>query len=85
MKKVYVLNGAGDKLFEGTRTQCKQFIRKNRLSKAAISEKFVEKKTAFPATEEVVEDNVAPAPAEEIKSSSDDEETKLSLFNRLFK
>ena len=50
MKKMYVLDRSGEKLFEGTRHECKQFIRKNKLSRASLSEYYSEKVVSTPET-----------------------------------
>jgi hypothetical protein len=40
---LYVLNLDGEKLFEGSRHDCKQFIRRNRTNRYRITSKFIEK------------------------------------------
>jgi len=73
MKKMYVLDASGKKLFAGPRRDCKKFIRANNLNKFKITENYVEKVivTSKPEVEE--EDNhLAKA------------ETPEGFFNKVF-
>lgn len=77
MKKMYVLDESGNKLFDGTRQDCKMFIRKNKVGRYRLTEKFVEKVALVAPTEEFEaepdNDNNLAKPA-----------TKEGFFNRIF-
>ena len=77
MKKMYVLDESGNKLFDGSRHDCKQFIRKNKVGRYKLTEKYVEKV-------------VLEAPVEEFDEEPDNDNNlakpgnKEGFFNRIF-
>ena len=71
MKKLYVLNNSGDKLFEGSRQQCKEFLKTCNV-KTKIVGRYFEKVIA------PIEEKIKEAPML-------DETTKEGFFNRVFK
>jgi len=72
MKKMYVLDTTGKKLFVGTRAACKTFIKNSGIrKKIKLTERFIEKIVVF--EEESNNDNNLAKPA-----------TKEGFFNRIF-
>lgn len=77
MKKMYVLDADGKKLFAGQRIECKRFIRANNVNHYTLSESYVEKVVVKPPVEEFDEepdnDNNLAKPG-----------NKEGFFNRIF-
>ena len=67
---MHVVSLSGEKLFSGSRHDCKQFIRKNRIKRFRLKERFVEKVA-------VVDE---PIVVEEEDYTTD----SLSYFNKVF-
>lgn len=77
MKKMYVLDDSGKNLFEGTRRECKHFVRKENLRNVRLSEAYVEKVMLVDETQKLDDD------------TSEDNylaqaETKEGYFNKVF-
>lgn len=73
MKKMYVLDASGKKLFAGVRRDCKKFIRSNNLNKFTLTENYVEKVVV-----------AKPAPVKEEDNYLAEEETPEGFFNKVF-
>ena len=70
MNLMHVVTPDGQKLFSGSRHDCKQFVRKNRVKRYQIRSTFVEK--------------VAVAPTTTTDYESEKTTTTESYFNKMF-
>jgi hypothetical protein len=73
MKKMYVLDASGKKLFAGQRRDCKKFVRDNKLNAFKLTENYVEKVVITKPTVEPEEEN-------ELAKA----ETPEGYFNKVF-
>lgn len=73
MKKMYVLDASGKKLFAGVRRDCKKFIRSNNLNKFTLTENYVEKVVVAKPAPDLSSDNYLA-----------EEETPEGFFNKVF-
>lgn len=83
---MFVLDNQGNKLFAGSRHACKQFIRKNKIKRFQLKERFVEKNIAPLALNEppVIEVEEVEVEYPEEVAPMNDPETPEGLFNRIF-
>ena len=75
MKKMYVLDKSGSRLFAGTRNDCKNYIKRTKVKDYKLTEKFVEKVII-----EEKQFNAIPNHANHLAKPA----TKEGWFNRLF-